>query len=214
VGRRSGGWGRGRSGGAGSPSGVRGPRRTAALLVVLGGAALLLAACGSSSPSSSSSATSAPSSRPPATTASATLKVASSSYGRILVAPTGQVLYALTADSPGTAACTGSCLSIWPPLTTTGTPVAGAGVRASLLGTFKLASGTLQVTYSGHQLYRYAGDGSAGETKGEGLPFPAGAATPSGHWYVVSAAGGLVTAASGVAHSGTTTTTSGSTYSY
>jgi hypothetical protein len=47
----------------------------------------------------------------------------------------------------------------------TGTPTAGSGVTASLLGTI---SGTNQVTYAGHPLYMYAGDKSAGDTTGQG----------------------------------------------
>ena len=59
----------------------------------------------------------------------------------------------------------------------------GAGVVASKLGTAKRADGTTGVTYDGHPLYTYAGDGAPGQTSGEGL-------TDYGaEWYALSAAG-------------------------
>jgi predicted lipoprotein with Yx(FWY)xxD motif len=56
-------------------------------------------------------------------------------------------------------------------------------VKQSLLGTTRRANGSMQITYAGHPLYRYAGDTKPGETSGEGLQdFGAG-------WDVLSAAG-------------------------
>jgi predicted lipoprotein with Yx(FWY)xxD motif len=43
-------------------------------------------------------------------------------------------------------------------------PVAGDGIRQSLLGTTRRRDGKLQVTYAGHPLYYYANDGK-GEIK-------------------------------------------------
>lgn len=171
-------------------------RRGAAALSVVLGAAALLSACGSSKPAASSS-------QP------ATLKVASTSYGKILETPSGQVLYALTADTATHDACSGACLAIWPPLTVKKTPVAGSGVSASMLSTLKLSDGSLQVVYDGRPLYTFSGDSAAGQTKGEGLPFPAGSASPKGHWWVVSSAGSYVTTSSS---SSTTSTTTSSGY--
>ena len=45
---------------------------------------------------------------------------------------------------------------------TKGKPVAGMGVKKSLLGTAKRGS-KLQVTYNGHPLYTYIGDSKAGQ---------------------------------------------------
>lgn len=193
----------------GRSRGPSGGTRAAGVLALVAGAALLLAAC-SSSPSTSSSpsshSTSSPSTSAPSGTA--TLNAVTTKYGRVLEAPSGQVLYALTADTPGKAACAGACLSVWPPLTATGKPVAGSGVTSSALGTYTLATGKLQVTYDGHQLYEYSGDSAAGQVNGEGLPFPAGSSSPSGHWYVVSSAGSLVESASTSSTKSTTSTTS------
>lgn len=175
--------------------GASGRRGAAALSVALAAAALL-SACGSSKPAASSSGP-------------ATLKVASTSYGKILETPSGQVLYALTADTATHDACSGACLAIWPPLTVKKTPVAGSGVSASMLSTLKLSDGSLQVVYDGRPLYTFSGDSAAGQTKGEGLPFPAGSASPKGHWWVVSSAGSYVTTSSS---SSTTSTTTSSGY--
>ena len=66
--------------------------------------------------------------------------------------------------------CDGACASAWPPLTTSGKPTAGAGVvAAASSGTAKRPDGTTGVTYDGHPLYTYAGDGAPGQTAGEGL---------------------------------------------
>lgn len=188
--------------------------RAVAFVALVAGAAILLAACSSSSSTSAvttpsgSSSTTAPA-RP------ATLKAVTTSYGKVLETPAGQTLYALTADTPTKAACAGACLTVWPPLTVTSTPVAGSGVTASMLGTYSLATGKLQVTYDGHQLYQFSGDTAAGQVKGEGLQFPAGSASPTGTWYVVSSSGTLLkTVSTPTAKSSTSTTTAKSTSGY
>jgi predicted lipoprotein with Yx(FWY)xxD motif len=88
-------------------------------------------------------------------------------YGAILVTSSGQTLYLDSADKPGHPACTGGCLSIWPPLKTSGTPKAAGSAKSSLLGTTKITGGK-QVTYDGHQLYTFASDSANSPTSGEG----------------------------------------------
>jgi len=95
------------------------------------------------------------------------------SLGKRIATSTGRTLYLLASGS-----CTGGCLQSWPPLTTKGKPVAGMGVKQSLLGTAKLGA-KLQVTYNKHRLYRYTGDTAAGQANGEGLA----------HFYTVKASG-------------------------
>lgn len=170
---------------------------------------LALAACSSSPSASSSSSTSTSSANSSSTTSSSTgngntvQTTSSSKYGTILVTSSGRTLYLLSADSPTSSACNGTCVSIWPPLTTTGTPRAGTGVKASLLGTITRSDGSKQVTYDGHPLYTYAGDSAAGQTNGEGI------VSFGGTWDVLDVAGKAVTSA---ASSSSTTTSSG--YSY
>jgi hypothetical protein len=64
--------------------------------------------------------------------------------------------------------CYGSCAKAWPPYLTTGTPKAGAGVRKGLIGTTRRRGGSLQVTYGGHRLYYYEGDGK-GQVRCQGV---------------------------------------------
>ena len=109
--------------------------------------------------------------------------LASTKLGKVLVDGNGRTLYLFEADKGTMSKCDGACASAWPPLTTSGKPTAGAGVVAAKLGTAKRADGTTGVTYDGHPLYTYAGDGAPGQTTGEGL-------TDYGApWYALSAAG-------------------------
>jgi predicted lipoprotein with Yx(FWY)xxD motif len=68
------------------------------------------------------------------------------------------VVYVFGADRGSTSRCYGVCATAWPPLLTTGAPLAGPGVQAKLLGTTKRKNGTRQVTYNGHPLYYYSAD--------------------------------------------------------
>jgi predicted lipoprotein with Yx(FWY)xxD motif len=112
--------------------------------------------------------------------------LASTTLGKVLVDGNGRTLYLFEADKGTMSKCDGACASAWPPLTTSGKPTAGAGVAAAKLGTAKRPDGTTGVTYAGHPLYTYAGDGAPGQTAGEGL-------TDYGApWYALSAAGKTV----------------------
>lgn len=90
-------------------------------------------------------------------------------YGKHLTDAQGNSLYLYAEDSPDESTCVDVCVGNWPPLTTDGTPVAGTGVDASLLGTIKRADGTLQVTYDGSPLYRYVRDLKPGDINGQRL---------------------------------------------
>ena len=113
----------------------------------------------------------------------ARVSAASSSLGKIIVDSRGRTLYLFEKDTRGHSACSGTCAMYWPPLITRGKPIAGHGLKKSLLGTIRRANGARQVTYAGHPLYRYVLDTKPGETNGEGLQdFGAG-------WDGLSAAG-------------------------
>jgi predicted lipoprotein with Yx(FWY)xxD motif len=112
-----------------------------------------------------------------------TVAVAKSPLGRILVDSRGITLYDFPKDRGTTSSCYGACAALWPPLTTKAKPVAGRGVRASLLGTTKRKDGKLEVTYNGHPLYYFVSDRKPGQTTGQGLDqFGA-------PWWVLSPAG-------------------------
>jgi predicted lipoprotein with Yx(FWY)xxD motif len=86
-----------------------------------------------------------------------TMIVQKSKLGYVLAEADGQVVYTYAHDTKGgTPTCTGSCASIWPPVT--GVPQAAAG--ETIPGTFGLVTrsdGTKQITYNGYPLYTYAG---------------------------------------------------------
>lgn len=123
------------------------------------------------------------------TQGSGTVAAASSPLGTILVDGDGRTLYLWEADTSSKSTCNGDCATAWPPVTVTGKPVAGEGVKASLLGTTTRDDGREEITYNGHPLYRYAGDTGAGDTNGQGSN-GFGAA-----WYVLDATGNKITKA-------------------
>jgi predicted lipoprotein with Yx(FWY)xxD motif len=128
-------------------------------------AAVVIAGCGGSGGSASQSKAAAST----AGGTTPTVELASSKFGRILVDSHGHTLYDFVADKTTTSTCGGACASVWPPLTVSGAPKAGAGVRASLLGTMKRSDGTTEVTYNRHPLYYFAGDTKPGEATGQAL---------------------------------------------
>lgn len=116
----------------------------------------------------------------------ATVATAQTSLGRVLVNARGRTLYLFARDSAGKSRCYGACAAYWPPLITSGKPLARSGARASLLGRTKRRDGRWQVTYNHHPLYRFSGDTGKGQTSGEGLT------DFGGEWDAVSPAGAKV----------------------
>ena len=153
------------------------------IMLLLAAADMVLAACSNSTTSTPPAGGTSSSG---AAGGTSTVQVASSpQYGSILVDAQGKTLYLFEQDTSKTSACTGTCIAIWPALTATGTPSAGAGLNASLLGTATQADGSSQVTYNGHLLYLFSGDAKAGDVTGEGVE----------GFFVVSSAGDKVAAA-------------------
>ena len=164
------------------------------ILAVL--AAGSIAACGgsdnssgtSSSTSNTSSGGGAYGAAPKATATAAasgavSIKTATGKPGTFLVDSSGRSLYLFEADKSDTSTCNGACAAAWPPLTTTGAPTAGTGVKASLLGTSKRDDGKMEVTYNGHPLYYFANDTAPGDLKGQGVD------AFGAEWYAVSPEG-------------------------
>ena len=147
-------------------------------------AVALLAACGgsggnqagsSSSKSSSSSSSSA--------TAAPAVKVTTTALGDVLTDPSGRLLYMFDPDKQGDSTCYDQCAKAWPPLEAKGTPGAGQGADASLLGTTTRKDGSKQVTYGKWPLYYFTPDQKAGDVKGQAV---------GGVWWVVSGDGKVV----------------------
>ena len=115
--------------------------------------------------------------------AAATVAIAKTKLGMILVDGKGRTLYDFVKDKGSMSTCYDACAALWPPLLTNGKPHAGHGVQAALLGTTKRHDGKLEVTYKHHPLYYYVADSKPGQTTGQGLnQFGA-------PWWVLSVAG-------------------------
>jgi len=108
--------------------------------------------------------------------------VSASQYGRILIDGRHRTLYVFTRDHRASA-CYGACAAVWPPYFTGGPPVAGSGVNASLLGTFRRRDNKVQLTYAGQPLYFYTGDPRPGDINCQAFP------DFGGDWFVVSPTG-------------------------
>jgi predicted lipoprotein with Yx(FWY)xxD motif len=140
-------------------------------------AAFVLAACGSTSAPTQAASSPTPAASP--TVAKASVKVAGNQE-MVLTTPAGLTLYYLTSDSATAPKCTAGCLAFWPPLLSTGSPVAPPGLSGSL--TVAMNANGSQIAYNGHLLYMFAKDKAGGDANGEGVQAFGGtwhAATPS-----------------------------------
>lgn len=147
------------------------------------GMMLLAAACGGSSPSTSAASPS-PS---PAATGEKIAAASNAKLGSILVDEKGMTVYLFLADTTKESTCYTNCAAIWPPVLTDGTPQAGTGAQASLLGTTTRTDGKVEVTYAGHPLYYFVKDKVAGDVTGQGINgFGA-------LWWVLSPSGAAIT---------------------
>jgi predicted lipoprotein with Yx(FWY)xxD motif len=158
-------------------------------------AAFALAACSSSSKSSGTASTSPPTQAPTTTaapsgasggtgaTGTATVALATKSVKgaqeKILVNSNGMTLYVDENDKPGQPACTGACLTAWPPLKAAGKITVGPGLTASKYTVVTAADGTKQVAVNGSPLYLWMGDKKAGDATGQDV----------NGFYVVQASG-------------------------
>jgi predicted lipoprotein with Yx(FWY)xxD motif len=116
----------------------------------------------------------------------ATVGVASTGLGSVLVDSQGRTVYLFEKDTGPESTCFGACATEWPPVTTSGKPSAGSGVTASMLGTTKRSDGKTQVTYNGHPLYLFEADQKPGDATGQNVD------AFGAEWYVLSPAGNKV----------------------
>ncbi len=172
------------------------PRRWAPALVLLAAGAAL-AGCGSSGSASPTTAARATTTTASSATTATTSSTPPAAYevrtgtvkglGTILVDGQGFTLYLFVPDKDsGHSTCYSTCALGWPPLLLpagVSTPVAGPGVKASLLGTTRRTDGSTQLTYNGWPLYTWTNDSQPGEATGQGLN------NLGGLWYVLSPSG-------------------------
>ncbi|MFE3452559.1 hypothetical protein ACFXJ8_26915 [Nonomuraea sp. NPDC059194] len=96
----------------------------------------------------------------------ATVRIASSSIGKILVDDKGMTLYLFEKDKNGKSDCYDECAKEWPPFLTEGEPQAEQGAKADLLKTVKRTDGDTQVVYGQWPLYYYHDDKKPGDVTG------------------------------------------------
>jgi predicted lipoprotein with Yx(FWY)xxD motif len=135
-------------------------------------AALVIAGCGGGNSSTSGTAG-----------GKATVNVAKTDLGNVLVDAQGHTLYLFKKDAGSKSSCFGECANDWPPARVADTPTVGAGLTAAAATTTARADGKPEVAYNGHPLYRFEGDHKPGDTTGQGLN------AFGGKWYAVSANG-------------------------
>ena len=117
-----------------------------------------------------------------ATTPGVTIATADSDFGQILFDGTGQAIYLFDKETTSVPDCYGDCAVAWPPVLTSGPPVAGTGTGTDLLSTTPRTDGSTQVTYAGHPLYYYAHEGKNEVTCHNVSEF-------GGLWLVITPAG-------------------------
>ena len=156
---------------------------------------LLLTACGGSSSTSgtsgstsTSTSTAQPGGQPSSIAlapGSQVLIVQRSAIGWVLALSNGQVVYTNAKDTKGgTPTCTGSCASVWLPVT--GNPVASSATTGlGTLGTVSAGNGAKQITYNGMPLYTYKGAKPL-STIGNGI---------GGMWHVIKLSASNITGA-------------------
>jgi predicted lipoprotein with Yx(FWY)xxD motif len=95
-------------------------------------------------------------------------------------------VYLFEGDKGAASSCSAECAAVWPPVTTSASPVAGAGASPERIGVITRADGTQQVTYNGHPLYFYTRDGDKGDAYGQGIK------SFGSDWYVLAPSGNKV----------------------
>jgi predicted lipoprotein with Yx(FWY)xxD motif len=129
--------------------------------------------------SPTAAATASPGESSPAT-GSATVMVADSALGKILVDGEGRTLYLFTPDEAGTPTCYDACAQAWPALLAAGEITVGAGLDDSDFSTAARTDGGDQVKIGTWPLYHFASDAAPGDTNGQ---------RQGGKWFVVSPSG-------------------------
>ena len=114
-----------------------------------------------------------------------TVELHETALGMILTNSEGFTLFEFTKDKKNKDSCQAisGCATIWPPLMTSGMPIAGSGVTQSKVGAIKLTAGGEQVTYGGRPLYLYSGNKAPEETSYDAVK------EFGGTWYAMNAKG-------------------------
>jgi predicted lipoprotein with Yx(FWY)xxD motif len=117
-----------------------------------------------------------------------TVRIANTEVGPLLANMSGYTVYMFVRDKPRKDECRKikNCERDWPAVTTKVKPVAGPGVKNSLLGSIPYKGKLREVTYKGHPLHTYRFDSSKGSVINIGNRQYGGA------WYALNAKGKVV----------------------
>jgi predicted lipoprotein with Yx(FWY)xxD motif len=127
-------------------------------------AGVMVAACGSA-PAAQVTASPTPSTQAVVAVEAKTVKGQQES---VLVNANAQTLYYLTSDTSTTVACSGQCVTFWPPLLLpAGDPSSGSSLPGKL--SVLTDPNGRQVLYNGHPLYAFVKDKASGDANGEGV---------------------------------------------
>ena len=130
----------------------------------LAAAGVLLAACGNSS---TATGTGGGTGGAPAASNAAIGTSMIGGVGKVLVDRSGKTLYFDDQEANGTVRCTGSCLGVWIPATTSGTSVPNGSV-AGVSVMKRKDNGMEQLAYQGKPLYQFKLDSMPGQASGNG----------------------------------------------
>jgi len=133
----------------------------------------------------------------------ASLGVAQTSLGKVLVDGQGMTVYMLSADGRDTSTCTTQCLQFWPAVSPGSLDPASAST-----GDTTTPDGTAIATVAGHPVYTFALDHGSGDVNGEGVN------EFGGIWYAVSPTGKPLTNAATSPSSPTSAPSSSRGYAY
>ena len=111
------------------------------------------------------------------------LDIGMTDVGRAVVDDHGRTLYLFTRDTATKSNCSGACAQEWPPALVGRASKTAAGIDRREVGSIKRSDGSRQLTYAGHPLYFFTGDGELGDATG------AGSTAFGGKWYAVAPSG-------------------------
>jgi predicted lipoprotein with Yx(FWY)xxD motif len=131
----------------------------------------------------------------------------SAKFGSVVIDARGHILYRYEKDSvkPPRSNCVGSCIKKWPPVLA-GDELSTQGIDQSLVGRVRRPDGRWQLTLAGWPLYRYLGDRSTGDVRGQNEDGVWFAIAPDGTKAVPGSTAGGGSGGSGGAATGVTRT--------
>ena len=157
-------------------------RRTILYSITALVAAATLTACGGGSdeetPAAADDTQSSAEETPAQEEMSTDLGTAETSLGTIVVDGNGMTAYYFLKDvkDSGTSACSGDCLTAWPPITAESDTPTVEGVTGEV-GTITGTDGSTQITIDGRPIYTFAQDTAPGDVNGQGV---------NDVWYVIA----------------------------